>query len=94
MLAAKVWRSWSFVKRANGVQFNPLFHLEWVAHGVCRTLDKPGIKAICLFIEPHNQAAMRVYGRVGFIGLDTGVPHDRTEEWEEVGFEGVELLKF
>lgn len=56
------------------------------------TLKDPEIKRVCLFVDPANVAAARVYGRVGFIGLETGVPDDRTEEVDEVGFEGVALL--
>jgi hypothetical protein len=49
---------------------------------------------VCLFVEPSNPVAARVYGRVGFIGLETGVPDEQTEEWAELGWEGVKLLDF
>jgi hypothetical protein len=52
------------------------------------------MRAICLFVEGHNQTAARVYGRVGFVGLETGIPDEKTEEWAELGFDGIELLKF
>jgi hypothetical protein len=59
-----------------------------------RILEEPGIKAVCLFIYPENYIAARVYGRIGFIGLESGVPDERIEEWAEFGWEGVKLLYF
>jgi hypothetical protein len=57
-------------------------------------LDEPGIKAVCLFVSPENSAAMRLYGRIGFIGLETGTPDERTEECVVLGWEGVKLQDF
>jgi hypothetical protein len=54
----------------------------------------PDMRAVCLFVEPSNPAAIRVYSRVGFLGLDSGVPDESIEEWAELGWEGVELLDF
>jgi RimJ/RimL family protein N-acetyltransferase len=59
-----------------------------------RLLNDTEINEICLFVDPANAAAARVYGRVGFIGLETGIPDQSTEEWAELGFEGVALLDF
>jgi RimJ/RimL family protein N-acetyltransferase len=58
------------------------------------TLEEPGLKALYLFVSPGNPVAARVYGRIGFIGLETGVPDERTEDWAELGWEGVKLLDF
>jgi hypothetical protein len=39
------------------------------------------MRAMCLFVAPTNPVAMRVYGRVGFIGVESGVVGEGAEEW-------------
>lgn len=46
-----------------------------------------GAPKVCLNVLPIDPSAMKVYGRIGFVGLETGVPGDGTEEWIELGFE-------
>jgi hypothetical protein len=59
-----------------------------------RTLNEPGVKAVCLFVKPTNPTAVRVYGRIGFSGLETGVPEGNAEEWAHLAWEEVEMVKF
>jgi hypothetical protein len=58
-----------------------------------RMLEEPGMKAVTLFVAPTNPVAVRVYARVGFIGLDSGIPDEQTEEWAVIGWEEVEIPK-
>jgi ribosomal protein S18 acetylase RimI-like enzyme len=46
------------------------------------------VEQICLFVEPSNPAAVKVYGRVGFS------PLSESEHWTEYGWEGVQLKEF
>jgi ribosomal protein S18 acetylase RimI-like enzyme len=46
------------------------------------------VEEICLFVEPSNPAAVKVYGRVGFS------PLSESEHWTEYGWEGVQLKEF
>jgi hypothetical protein len=59
-----------------------------------RMLELPGMRAVCLFVSPTNTVAIRVYNRVGFCGLESGVPGEGAEEWAELGWKGVELADF
>jgi hypothetical protein len=52
------------------------------------------VHTIAIFVRADNPGASRVYGRVGFKGLVTGEPDESTEEWMELGWEGVEYGKF
>jgi hypothetical protein len=46
---------------------------------------------VCLFVDSTNPVPARIYGRIGFVGLETGIPDERTEEWAVLGWEGVDM---
>jgi hypothetical protein len=52
------------------------------------------VQHVSLFVEDGNPVAARLYGRLGFLGLSSGVPGKECEEWVEWGWEGVELRMF
>jgi hypothetical protein len=55
------------------------------------SLFAAGLPKVCLNVDLANIAAVRTYVKVGFIGLDSGLPNPLIEEWVEIGFENVEL---
>lgn len=61
-----------------------------VAHVTDELLQKDPVRSVVLFVG-HTLDAVRVYDRVGFVGLDGTSKVDSVEDWLELGFERTDL---